>query len=204
MAPAALAILGLLIAPRPGLAQATGSQSQGPVYPGRYPFTEADVNFVTGMISHHAQAIVMAQWAPTHGASRSIQILCERIINAQTDEIALMQDWLRDRNQPVPEAKPVPVKMMMDGIAHEMMMPGMLTDDQMRQLDRARGVEFDLLFLTFMIQHHQGAVTMVDQLMRSPGAAQDEAVYKFASDIYADQTTEIERMKLMLATLAPR
>lgn len=173
-------------------------------YPGRYPFTEADVQFVTGMISHHAQAIVMAGWAPTHGASTSIRVLCERIINAQTDEIRLMQDWLRDRTQPVPEAKPMPVKMMMDGVEHEMMMPGMLTDEQMQRLDQARGIEFDRLFLTFMIQHHGGAVMMVDQLMNAPGAAQDELVYKYSSDIYADQTTEIERMQKMLLTLPSR
>lgn len=173
-------------------------------YPGRYPFTEADVQFVTGMISHHAQAIVMAGWAPTHGASESIRVLCERIINAQMDEIRLMQEWLRDRNQPVPEAKPMPVKMMMDGVEHEMMMPGMLTDEQMQRLDQARGIEFDRLFLTFMIQHHGGAVIMVDQLMSAQGAAQDELVYKYSSDIYADQTTEIERMQKMLLTLPSR
>lgn len=178
--------------------------AQGRGYPGRYPFTEADVHFVIGMISHHAQAIVMANWAPTHGASDAMRRLCERIINAQTDEIALMQAWLRDRGQPVPEAKPMPVKMDLGGMVHEMMMPGMLTDQQMKQLDQARDGEFDRLFLTFMIQHHRGAVTMVDQLLRSPGAAQDEAVYKFSSDIYADQTTEIERMQKMLLTLPLR
>lgn len=189
---------------RPAAGQAGSSSVQGPAYPGRYPFTEADVHFITGMISHHAQAIVMAGWAPTHDASQSIRTLCERIINAQTDEITLMQVWLRDRSQPVPEAKPMPVKIMMHGVEHEMMMPGMLTDDQMEQLDQARGAEFDRLFLTFMIQHHQGAVTMVDQLFKSPGAGQDEAAYKFASDIYADQTTEIDRMRRMLLTLPLR
>jgi uncharacterized protein (DUF305 family) len=162
------------------------------------------VHFVTGMISHHAQAIVMAGWAESHGASPAIRTLCARIINAQSDEITLMQRWLADRGQPVPEAKPLPVKMKMGGMEHEMLMPGMLTEEQMRRLDAARGGEFDRLFLTFMIQHHQGAVTMVDQLMASPGAAQDEAVYKFASDIYADQTTEIERMRKMLLTLPSR
>ncbi|MBI4341983.1 MAG: DUF305 domain-containing protein, partial [Candidatus Omnitrophica bacterium] len=175
-----LVILGLGVAGvyRPALGQAAGPQSAQATWPGRYPFTEADVHFVTGMISHHAQAIVMANWAPTHQASDAIRRLCERIINAQTDEIALMQAWLRDRGQPVPEAKPMPVKMTMGGMVHEMMMPGMLTDEQMKQLDQARGGEFDRLFLTFMIQHHQGAVTMVNDLLRSPGAAQDEAVYK--------------------------
>lgn len=197
--------LGVVSAPLRTLAQSAGSPAaQVQTYPGRYPFTQADVEFITGMISHHAQAIVMAGWAPTHGAGRSVRILCERIINAQTDEIALMQAWLRDRSQPVPEAKPMPVKMMMDGMEHEMMMPGMLTDEQMHRLEQANGGEFDRLFLTFMIQHHQGAITMVNQVLGSPGAAQDEAVYKFTSDIYADQSTEIERMQKMLLTLPPR
>lgn len=197
--------LGLAAAHRAALGQAAGAASaQATAWPGRYPFTEADVQFITGMISHHAQAIIMAGWAPTHDASDEVRRLCQRIINAQTDEIRLMQQWLRDRGQPVPEAKPVPVKMTMGGMVHEMMMPGMLTDEQMRQLEQARSGEFDRLFLQFMIQHHRGAVTMVNQLLASPGAAQDEAVYKFSSDIYADQTTEIERMQRMLLTLPLR
>ena len=197
--------LGLAALHAPARGQVAGRPSaQEPAYPGRYPFTEADVHFITGMISHHAQAIVMAGWAPTHDASDAIRRLCERIINAQTDEITLMQAWLKDRNQPVPEAKPMPVKMMMHGTEHEMMMPGMLTDEQMAQLDQARGGEFDRLFLRFMLQHHRGAVTMVEQLFNAPGAGQDEAVYKFTSDIYADQTTEIERMQQMLLTLPLR
>jgi uncharacterized protein (DUF305 family) len=166
------------------------------------PYTEADVNFMTGMIAHHAQAIVMARWAPTHGAGSSVEVLCERIINAQQDEIVLMQQWLRDRLQPVPEAKPGPMKMKMNGMVHEMMMPGMLTDEQMKQLDAARGQEFDRLFLTFMIQHHGGAVDMVKELMGSRGAAQDDFVFKLASDINVDQTTEIARMQRMLFMLA--
>jgi uncharacterized protein (DUF305 family) len=91
--------------------------------------------------------------------------------------------------------------MMMDGVAHHMLMPGMLTDDELAQLDRARGPEFDRLFLTHMIRHHQGALTMVDRLFASAGAAQDETVFRFASDVYADQTTEIDRMLTMLDTL---
>jgi uncharacterized protein (DUF305 family) len=94
--------------------------------------------------------------------------------------------------------------MMMDGMEHEMMMPGMLTEEQMGVLERSTGVEFDRSFLTFMIQHHEGAVTMVNRLLASPGAAQDELAFKFASDIYADQTTEIERMQQLLSTLPPR
>jgi uncharacterized protein (DUF305 family) len=167
----------------------------------RYPYTAADVHFMSAMIGHHAQAIVMARWAPTHGASASVRTLAERIVNAQQDEIATMQRWLRDRGQPVPEARPGPMTMMMDGMQHEMLMPGMLTDAQMARLDAARGDEFDRLFLTFMMQHHRGAVTMVRQLFDTNGAAQDETVFKFASDVNVDQTTEIARMQRMLAAL---
>jgi len=166
----------------------------------RLPSTEADARFMTGMISHHAQAIVMAGWAPSHGASPSIQTLCARIINAQRDEIATMQRWLGDRGLPVPEPTPGPMKM--NGMEHEMLMPGMLTEDQMRQLDQARGPEFDRLFLTFMIQHHKGAVSMVKDLFGSYGAAQDETVFKFANDVSVDQSTEIARMEKMLAALS--
>jgi len=167
----------------------------------RHPYTKADIRFMSGMISHHAQAIKMAGWAPTHGASPSVRILCERIINAQTDEIAIMQTWLRDRLQPVPEASPTGMKMMMNGVEHEMLMPGMLTPDQMKQLDEARGIEFDRLFLIFMIQHHRGAVSMVEELFGSYGAGQDDLVFKFASDVNIDQTTEITRMEKILVAL---
>ena len=173
-------------------------------YGARYPHTQADIDFMSGMISHHAQAIAMAKWAPTHGVSESILTLSGRIINAQQDEIRLMQQWLKDRNLPVPEASPNGMKMMMNGVEHEMMMPGMLTDEQMKQLDESRGRQFDSLFLTFMIQHHRGAVTMVNTLLASQGAAQDDQVFKFQSDIYADQTTEIDRMQRMLFTLSQR
>ena len=143
----------------------------------------------------------MARWAPTHGASPSVRILADRIINAQQDEIVTMQTWLRDRQQPVPEANPAGMKMIMGGVEHVMLMPGMLTDDQMRQLDQARGPEFDRLFLTFMMQHHRGAVSMVKRLFDTYGAGQDETVFKFASDVNVDQTTEIARMDKMLIAL---
>lgn len=167
---------------------------------GRPHYTAADVHFISGMIGHHAQAVVMAGWAPTHGASPSVRTLCERIAVAQTDEIKFMQRWLRERHEAVPDANPN--GHVMPGMDHPMLMPGMLTPEQMKQLDEARGPEFDRLFLTFMIQHHQGAITMVEQLMGSYGAAQDDAVFKFASDVNADQTTEIDRMNLMLGAMA--
>jgi uncharacterized protein (DUF305 family) len=165
------------------------------------PYTRADIDFMRGMISHHSQALVMAGWARSHGAGPSVQTLCDRIINAQKDEINIMQTWLRDRGQPVPDAKPVPMKMMMDGMEHEMLMPGMLTDDQLKQLDGARGAEFDKLFLKGMIQHHKGAVSMVEDLLAHDGAAQDELVFKLSNDIHVDQVTEIARMQRMLALI---
>ncbi len=159
-------------------------------------FTEADVRFMTGMISHHAQALVMAGLAPSHDAGRSVGILTARTINAQRDEITVMQQWLRDRGQPVPEVSTGDSTVRVpDG---GMFMPGMLTPQQMRELDAARGPDFDRLFLTYMIQHHGGAVTMVHDLFATDGAALDEVVFKIASDIQADQTTEIARMERML------
>ncbi|MEO8089880.1 MAG: DUF305 domain-containing protein [Gemmatimonadales bacterium] len=165
----------------------------------RYPHTEADTRFMSSMIGHHAQAIVMSGWAPTHGANPAVRRLAERIINAQQDEIASMQRWLRSRGEPVPETSAAGMKMTMGGHEHMMLMPGMLTEAQMRQLDQTRGPEFDRLFLTFMIQHHKGAVSMVKDLFGSRGAAQDETVFKFANDVSVDQSTEIARMEKMLA-----
>jgi uncharacterized protein (DUF305 family) len=164
----------------------------------RYAYTAADVHFMQGMIGHHSQAIVMAGWAPSHDAGPSVRILCERIINAQQDEIVTMQTWLTDRHQTVPEAKAGPMKMMVNGKEQEMLMPGMLTAEQMHQLDLARGPAFDKLFLTDMIQHHKGAVSMVQDLFGTYGAAQDEVIFKFANDVNVDQTTEIARMEKML------
>jgi uncharacterized protein (DUF305 family) len=167
----------------------------------RYPYTAGDVQFMSHMIGHHAQAIVMSGWAASHGASPAVVRLADRIINAQQDEINTMQSWLRDRRQPVPEAKPGPMKVTMDGMEHEMLMPGMLTDEQMKQLDQAKGKDFDRLFLRDMIQHHRGAVSMVTDLFGTNGAAQDETVFKFANDVQVDQSTEIARMERMLAAL---
>ncbi|HET9010921.1 MAG TPA: DUF305 domain-containing protein [Gemmatimonadaceae bacterium] len=167
----------------------------------RYPYTAADVHFMSAMIHHHAQAIAMSRLAPTHGADAAVIRLADRIINAQQDEIATMQKWLGDRGQRVPEATPGPMKMTMGGMEHEMLMPGMLTADEMKQLDEARGKEFDRRFLASMIRHHRGAVSMVQELFGTYGAAQDEIVFKFANDVNVDQTTEIARMERMLAAL---
>jgi uncharacterized protein (DUF305 family) len=167
----------------------------------RMRFTAADVHFVTGMIGHHAQALIMSGLASTHDASPSVQTLAARIINAQKDEINLMSVWLRDRGQPVPEVHMDGLNLTVHGADHALHMPGMLTAEQLRELDAVRGADFDRLFLTYMIQHHKGAVTMVHELFASDGAGQDEQVFKLASDIQVDQITEVARMERMLAAL---
>lgn len=165
------------------------------------PITAADIRFMSGMIGHHAQAVMISGWAASHGASSSIQTLAARIIVSQNDEIRFMQNWLRDHGQPVPAVDTAHAHMAMPGMDHGEMMPGMLTPEQLTQLDAARGKEFDRLFLTFMMQHHRGAITMVNQLIDTPGAAQDDVMFKYISDVNADQTTEIDRMGTMLLTL---
>jgi uncharacterized protein (DUF305 family) len=171
----------------------------------RRPYVAADIEFMSGMIAHHAQAVKMASWAESHGASKSLQIYAGRVAMGQSAEIGLMQTWLKDRNQKVPEPDPRGMKMNMGGGGgggeHFMMMPGMLTDAQMAQLDSARGATFDRLFLTFMIQHHRGAIAMVESLYNTSGAGQDEFVFKFANDVQADQNTEIDRMEQMLEAM---
>ena len=151
---------------------------------------------MSGMIYHHTQALLMAGWAPSHDAGPSVRILADRIIASQTDEIALFSRWLATRHEAVP--RPDPEHMMMPDMDSAHMMPGMLSAGQLAQLDRAKGPEFDQLFLQFMIQHHQGAITMVNELFAA-GAGEEEPVYKIATGVYADQTTEIERMQRMLA-----
>ena len=209
----------------------------------RTNFVEEDVVFMTDMIVHHAQAIIMSRLAPENEASGQIQRLAARILAAQEDEIALMQKWLRDRSQPVPVVhfdgivmhvmtempgqdlsahhpadhheghhnNEIPNHsddhsmhgdhhghggMHMDHDHHDM--PGMLTQEQLEELAAATGDEFDILFLRFMIEHHQGAVWMVDQLFAADGAAVDLESYRLAVDIYAEQVTEIQLMNLML------
>jgi len=161
------------------------------------PYTAADVHFMSGMIQHHAQAVLVAGWAPTHGASPALRALCERIVVGQRDEIVLMRRWLDDRHEPVPSADLS--HMMMPGMDSSMLMPGMLTAAELARLDSARGPEFDRLFLQDMIRHHQGAITMVNQLFASRGAGEEEPVFRFAANVFADQTTEIARMQRMLA-----
>ena len=181
------------------------AQQTGPAEPKprpdlvRQPYSQADVDFMAGMIPHHAQAVIMAGWAASHGARPDVRSFCERIAVGQRDEIEFMRNWLRDRGQVVPPANATHHKMKMNGVEHDMLMPGMLSPEEMAALDKARGREWDRLFLIGMIKHHEGAIKMVDDLFASHGALQDDDVYTFASDVYADQSIEIERMQKMLA-----
>lgn len=173
-------------------------------------YTAAEVDFMTGMIGHHAQALIMSELAPSNGASSSIKILSARIINAQMDEIATMQRWLENRGEPVPEVHidgldlmihiPGQEHTMGQGHAHAMM-PGMLTRAQLEELAAASGPEFDRLYLTYMIQHHEGAIVMVDDMFSTDGAGNDEQAFRLATDINVDQKTEIARMKKMLEAM---
>jgi uncharacterized protein (DUF305 family) len=160
----------------------------------RTRFTAADASFVMGMIGHHAQAIDMASLVPSRTTTAAIRTLAGRIINAQQDEIGWMERWLRDRDQPVPTRRAG------DAPEHAHL-PGMVTAEQMTELERAGGTAFDRHFLTLMIQHHRGAVAMVLELLAMDGTVQDPATFKLASDIHVDQTTEIARMEQMLAAL---
>ena len=156
--------------------------------------TDADVKFMQGMIGHHAQAIEMTTLLASRTASEDMKKLAMRIEVSQADEIKMMQEWLRSRGAEVPSEH-----------AHHMhgatLMPGMLTPEEMARLAAAKGVEFDKLFLEFMIKHHAGALTMVEELFASAGAGQDSDIFAFASDVDADQRMEIDRMGAMLKEL---
>jgi uncharacterized protein (DUF305 family) len=190
----------------PAGARARSPAEQARADGGRPPYTPADVKFMQDMITHHAQAIVMTSLASTHAARPNVKILAGRIAVSQQDEIAFMQRWLRERNERVPQ-----IDVRHDMAGHQMgspgasgseLMPGMLTAAQMTELSTARGPEFDRLFLTFMIRHHEGALRMVDRLFSSHGAAQESNVFQFASDVEIDQNTEIEHMRGMLRALS--
>jgi uncharacterized protein (DUF305 family) len=154
-------------------------------------FTEADVRFMQGMIAHHAQAIYMSRMAAAHEAGPRLQKFATKIDQSQQGEIRLMQEWLRANAQFAPDTSSW----------RRMSMPGMLTKEQLQQLDAAKGMEFDRLFLTFMIQHHEGALKMVKDLLAAPGAGQDIDVSVFANDVQTVQTAEIGTMNQMLNIL---
>ena len=152
-------------------------------------FTVADVRFMQHMIGHHAQAVRMAALAPTNGASDGVVRLARKIDISQRDEIVMMKNWLAERRQAVPDDA---------HSQHAMMMPGMLTDEQFAQLGAARGREFDRLFLTLMTRHHEGALQMVRELFRTPGAGQEPDIFRFATDVDADQRDELVVMERLL------
>jgi uncharacterized protein (DUF305 family) len=153
-------------------------------------YTVADVRFMQHMIGHHAQALRMTAMAPASGASDDVLRLARKIDISQRDEIEMMKSWLQERRQPVPG----------DDHAHGMM-PGMLTPEQLAQLGAARGREFDRMFLAFMTRHHEGALQMVRELFGTPGAGQDPDLFRFVTDVEADQRDEIAVMERLLHTL---
>ena len=159
-------------------------------------FTEADARFMQGMISHHAQALEMTVLVEERSNREVMRLLSERIELSQEDEIVMMQGWLRDRGLVVTAQD-----------AHQApgfrLMPGMLTSEELEQLEQVDGFEFDSLFLELMIKHHAGALTMVDNLLDQQGSAQDSVLFAFTSDITSDQTSEIDRMNAMLAGFSP-
>lgn len=191
-----LVAVGLLLA-----ASRAGAQSSVAPNP-------ADVQFVQGMIQHHAQAIMMSALVPTHTTRSDIRTAARRILVSQQDEISMMRRWLERRAQKIPAVETNPRSAAADPLAgmtaeemdttvHQSLMPGMLTPKQIGQLTGAKGAAFDSLFLTFMIHHHEGALTMVERLFGTPGAGQESELFQLASDIDADQRAEIARMDSM-------
>lgn len=164
--------------------------------------TDGDVKFMQGMIHHHAQALDMVALLEKNTSSGDMRKLGERIKISQRDEIGMMQRWLRGRGQDAPDPHAMHMPGMMDMDHGDMvMMPGMLTQAEMEHLATLKGVEFDRAFLSGMIRHHGGALTMVKELFATPGAGQESVIFAFASDVEADQQMEIDRMNGMLAAL---
>lgn len=157
-------------------------------------YTKADVEFMQMMIAHHAQAIVMSRMAEKNSVNPSLLKLSRKIDQSQMPEIAIMQEWLRRYNQFAPDT----------ASWHGMRMDGMLSDDELAALDSAKGVAFDRLFLTGMIKHHAGAIKMVDDLFKSPGAGQEVDANVFANDVVTAQTAEIGIMRRLLTQLPPK
>jgi len=172
-------------------------------------YTQADVRFMQGMIGHHSQALAMVALIPSRTTRPDIRALGERIRVSQQDEIALMKQWLRDRNQEVPmtdmsHADGMGHAMQMPGMAmSDTLMPGMLTPQQMTALAKATGAEFEALFLKYMIQHHEGALTMVARLLGTTGSGQEPEVFRFAAEVDTDQRAEIARMSALLNAMQP-
>ena len=154
-----------------------------------------DVEFMQGMIMHHAQAVEMTALIAARTQNKTLSLLGARISQSQSDEMNFMKRWLEARKQPV--AMPMKGMEGMD-MSSQMMMPGMLTKKQMNTLKKAKGKEFDKLFLTGMIQHHKGALTMVKEMFAATGAGQDAEIFNFATDVDSGQRAEIRIMETML------
>lgn len=192
----------------PALAQAPIVQPGAPGLPSRLmtveeasdlasiQITQADIMFMQGMISHHAQALEMTALVEGRSSRDAMRLMSLRIALSQEDEIDMMQSWLRDRDLEAPSID-----------AHHAegydLMPGMLEPEELEALRNAQGAAFDNLFLELMIKHHNGAMEMVDNLLRQPGSAQDSALYAFTTDVTADQSSEVERMTAMLSGFSP-
>jgi uncharacterized protein (DUF305 family) len=164
--------------------------------------SSADVEFMQGMIWHHAQAVEMTAMIPSHTQNKDLHSLGARISSSQSDEIRLMKRWLAARGEPAQNAIP---KMPGMDMSHDTkaLMPGMLTPQQMEALRKAKGTEFDHLFLAGMIQHHKGALTMVKDLFDTAGAGQDAELFSFATDADNTQRAEIRIMETMLKKEIP-
>jgi len=184
----------------PSLARAQGGDMAGMkgmdmghaiVIPKGALYTKADVEFMQGMIAHHAQAIVMSRMAESHGANPQVLKLSNKIDQSQIPEIRIMQLWLKRNNQFAPDTSSW----------HNMMMAGMLTAAQLKELDAAKGVAFDRAYLRLMIQHHAGALKMVDDLFNVSMAGQEVDVNVFANDVVTAQTAEIGIMQRLFSQL---
>lgn len=191
-----LASVPSLASAQGGMGDMAGMHHMGPeiVIPKGALYTKADVEFMQGMIAHHAQAIVMSKMAEAHGANPQVLKLSMKIDQSQMPEITIMQDWLRRHNQVAPDTSSW----------HHMQMTGMLTPDQMKELDAAKGVAFDRAYLTMMIMHHAGALKMVNDLFATPLAGQEVDVSVFANDVMTSQTGEIGIMRRLLTQLPPK
>jgi uncharacterized protein (DUF305 family) len=196
-----------LVQPGPPGASSKSLSSTAPPTPFRGPL-EADTKFMQGMIMHHAQAVEMTDMMPSRTKNKALLALGKRISISQTDEIRAMKQWLQERGKPetmehdmgaMDHSKMDHSKMDHSKMAMApMMMPGMLTPEQMKALAKATGPAFDRLFLTGMIQHHNGALIMVDDLFNTAGAGQDNQLYDFATDVDNTQRAEINIMQGML------
>lgn len=165
------------------------------------PRSPKDTEFMQGMIMHHAQAVEMTALIESHTKNKNVRLLGARISRSQSDEIKFMKRWLEAREEPVAPPMPGMAGMEMPGMdmsSHHPPMPGMLTSKQMNALRKAEGAEFDQLFLTGMIQHHQGALLMVGDLFETAGAGQDAELFNFAADVDGGQRAEIKIMQIML------